>query len=93
MLIHQVSQTNTTLHNLFWKAEKKISSVSACIFPQKKTPNQIKAKRKSAYDWTSLDDDCHLYQVNSQTLQSIDVFCTRGKSTEKSKLCRAISIT
>lgn len=24
MLIHQASQTNMTLHNLFWKAEKKI---------------------------------------------------------------------
>lgn len=69
MLTHQASQTNTTLHNLFWKAEKKISTVSVCIFPQK-TLNTIKAKQKTACDWTALDDDCHLYQDDSQTLKN-----------------------
>lgn len=58
MLIHQASQTNTTLHNLFWKAEKKIWSVSP-VFSLKKPLNLIKAKRKCACDWTALDDDCH----------------------------------
>lgn len=57
------SQTNMTLHNLFWKAEKKTLTVSACIFPQK-TLNLIKAKQKRGCGWTALDDDCHLYQVD-----------------------------
>lgn len=92
MLIHQASQTNMTLHNLFWNAEKRIGTALAHIFPQKPL-NPIKAKQKSPCDWTALNDDCRLSQVDSQILEAIDVFCTTGKSTEKSKLCPAISIT
>lgn len=35
MVIHQASQTNMTLHNLFWKAEKKILTLQP-VFSLKK---------------------------------------------------------
>lgn len=78
---------------IFSGKQKRKYELFQPLFLLKKTLNPIKAKQKSTCDWTALDDDCHLYQVDSQRLKAIDVVCTTWKSTEKSKLCPAIPIT